>query len=77
MDDVMQVFAGLALAAKASDIVAEQLDGGSAAILHADELTELRVSLRGAQPLPVLTSPDVQGVVISNAARFHVLQVSD
>lgn len=71
MYDVMEVPAGLALPTEARDIVAEQLDGGSAAILHADELAELRVRLRGAQPLPVLTSPDVQGVVISYAARFH------
>ena len=72
MDDVMEVPAGLALPAVAGDIVAEQLDCGSASILHADELAELRVSLRGAQPLPVLTPPDVQGIVVSNTARFHV-----
>lgn len=77
MDDVMQVPAWLALPAEARDIVAEQLDGGSAAILHADELAELGVSLRGAQPLPVLTPPDVQGIVVSNAARFHVKRISD
>ena len=77
MDDVMQVPAWLALPTKARQVVAEQLDGGSAAILHADELADLRVRLRGAQPLPVLTSPDVQGIVVSNAARFHVKRISD
>ena len=69
VDYLLYRIAGRTLAIHPIDVVPEDNEGGSPAILHADELTEASVCLLLSEPFPIGTMNDIKRVAITHTPR--------